>query len=54
MYNCKNVNSIFNKWLDILRLKNNWDIKLKLIDGHYNVDSPEYNTIYTQFMTMLE
>lgn len=27
---------------------------MELIDGHYNVDSPEYNTIYTQFMTMLE
>lgn len=54
MFNCENVNSIFNKWLDILRLKNNWDIKLELIDGHYNVDSPEYNTICTQFMTMLE
>ena len=25
-----------------------------LIDGHYNVDTSEYNTIYTQFMTMLE
>ncbi|MBR6764755.1 MAG: hypothetical protein IKM13_13540 [Clostridia bacterium] len=25
-----------------------------LIDGHYQPDTPEYNTIYTQFMTMLE
>ena len=25
-----------------------------LIDGHYNVDTPEYTTVYTQFMTMLE
>ena len=23
---------IFNKWLDILRLSNNWDIKLELIN----------------------
>ena len=112
MFTYENVNPIFNKWLDILRLRNNWDIKLELInddnfkktgdfkidpddrkallminaknpknenveeviihellhlklypldqltegliDGHYNVDTPEYNTIYTQFMTMLE
>ena len=25
-----------------------------LIYGHYIADTPEYNTIYTQFMTMLE
>ena len=25
-----------------------------LIDGHYEQGSPAYNTIYTQFMTMLE
>ena len=106
------VNPIFDKWLDNLRLKNNWDIKLELIndnrfdktgdfkidpddrkaillinaknpknenieeviihellhlklypldqltegliDGHYNVGTPEYNVVYTQFMTMLE
>ena len=112
MFTYENVNPIFNKWLDILRLRNNWDIKLELvnddnftktgdfkidpddrkaillinaknpknenieeviiheilhlklypldqlteglIDGHYNVDTPEYTTVYTQFMTMLE
>ena len=106
------VNPIFNKWIDILRLKNAWDIKLELIDdesfwktgdfkidpddrkailmlnatnpkqenfeeviihellhlklypldqlteglieGHYQPDTPEYDTIYRQFMTMLE
>ena len=106
------VNQLFNKWLDILRLKNVWDIKLDLvddehfrktgdfkidpddrkailmlnarnpkqenpeeviihellhlklypldqlteglIDGHYQHDTAEYNTIYNQFMTMLE
>ena len=106
------VNPLFNKWLDILRLKNVWDIKLDLvndehfwktgdfkidpddrkailmlnarnpkqenpeeviihellhlklypldqltegsIDGHYQHDTAEYNTIYNQFMTMLE
>ena len=103
MFTYENVNPIFSKWLDILRLRNNWDIKLELInddnfkktgdfkidpddrkaknenveeviihellhlklypldqltegliDGHYNVDTPEYITVYTQFMTMLE
>ena len=106
------INELFAKWIDILRLKNNWDIKLELvhdpifrktgdfkvdcddrkailmlnclnpkqenleevivhellhlklypldqlteglIDGHYQKDSPAYDTIYTQFMTMLE
>ena len=28
----ENVTPIFNKWLDILRLRNNWDIKLELVD----------------------
>jgi hypothetical protein len=106
------INDLFEKWINILRLKNNWDIKLDLvrdpqfhktgdlkidcddrkailmlnrlnpkqenpeevivhellhlklypldqlteglIDGHYQKDSPAYDTIYTQFMTMLE
>ena len=106
------INDLLAKWIDILRLKNNWDIKLDLvqdpvfrktgdlkidcddrkailmlnclnpkqenleevivhellhlklypldqlteglIDGHYQKDSPAYDTIYTQFMTMLE
>lgn len=106
------INDLFEKWISILRLKNNWDIKLDLvrdpqfhktgdlkidcddrkailmlnrlnpkqenpeevivhellhlklypldqlteglIDGHYQKDSPAYDTIYTQFMTMLE
>ena len=103
---------IFEKWVEILRLKNNWDIQLKimneesfwktgdfkvdptdrkailmlnglnpkqenmeevivhellhlklypldqltegLIEGHYEEGSPAYETIYTQFMEMLE
>ena len=103
---------IFEKWVEILRLKNNWDIQLKimkeesfwktgdfkvdptdrkailmlnglnpkqenmeevivhellhlklypldqltegLIEGHYEEGSPAYETIYTQFMVMLE
>ena len=106
------INGLFAKWIGILRVKNNWDIKLDLvqdplfrktgdlkidcddrkailmlnrlnpkqenleevivhellhlklypldqmteglIDGHYQKDSPAYDTIYTQFMTMLE
>jgi hypothetical protein len=106
------INDLFAKWIGILRVKNNWDIKLELvqdplfrktgdlkidcddrkailmlnclnpkqenleevivhellhlklypldqlteglIDGHYQKDSPAYETIYTQFMTMLE
>ncbi len=106
------LNDLFDKWIDILRVKNNWDIKLELvndplfrktgdfkidcddkkailmlnvlnpkqenpeevivhellhlklypldqlteglIDGHYEKDSAAYDTIYTQFMTMLE
>ena len=103
---------IFDKWVEILRLKNNWNIQLKimkdesfwktgdfkvdptdrkaflmlnglnpkqenmeevivhellhlkmypldqltegLIEGHYEEGSPAYETIYTQFMVMLE
>lgn len=106
------INPLFDKWIDILRLKNVWDVKLELvndenfwktgdfkidpddrkailmlnalnpkqenpeevivhellhlklypldqlteglIDGHYQADTPEYSTIYRQFMTMLE
>ena len=106
------VEPLFNKWIEILRLKNNWDVKLELIndenfnktgdfkvdpddrkavlmlnslnlkqenteeviihellhlklypldqltegliDGHYIPDTAEYNTVYSQFMTMLE
>ena len=104
--------SLFDKWTEILRLKNNWDVKLELVDdesfhktgdfkldcddrkailllnvrnpkqenfeevichellhlklypldqlteglilGHYEEDSPAYNVVYRQFMTMLE
>lgn len=106
------VKPLFDKWIEILRLKNVWDVKLELIDdenfwktgdfkidpddrkaiimlnasnpkqenieevivhellhlklypldqlteglidGHYQPDTSEYNTIYSQFMTMLE
>lgn len=106
------LHALFDKWVDILRLKNAWDIKLALvrdptfhktgdfkvdpddrkavlllnaenpkqenpeevichellhlklypldqlteglIDGHYAQDTPAYQTIYRQFMTMLE
>ena len=106
------IQPLFNKWIEILRLKNIWDIKLELVDdehfwktgdfkvdpddrkailmlnainpkqenieevivhellhlklypldqlteglieGHYCPDTAEYNTIYKQFMTMLE
>jgi hypothetical protein len=108
----KEINDVFLKWTDILRLKNSWDIKLELvrdpefrktgdikidcddrkailmlnqldpkqenleevivhellhlklypldqlteglIDSHYPKESPAYDAIYTQFMTMLE
>lgn len=104
--------NVFDKYINLLRLKNNWDIKLELvnddslkktgdfkidpddkkailminarnprnenieeviihellhlklypldqltetlIDSHYQVNTNEYNTIYNQFMTMLE
>ena len=106
------LTALFEKWIDILRLKNTWDIKLELCDdpafqktgdfrvdcddrkailvlnvrnpkqenpeevivhellhlklypldqlteglinGHYRKDTPAYDVIYTQFMTMLE
>ncbi len=106
------VNGLFDKWIDILRLKNNWDVKLELvrdplfsktgdlkvdcddkkaiiminglnpkqenleevivhellhlklypldqlteglIDSHYKPGNPEYDMVYSQFMTMLE
>ena len=112
MLTYESVNPLFDKWIEILRLKNVWDIKLELvddesfwktgdfkvdpddrkavlmlnatnpkqenieeviihellhlklylldqlteglIDGHYRPDTAAYNTIYSQFMTMLE
>lgn len=106
------VKALFDKWIETLRIKNSWDIKLEfitdpnfkktgdfkidcddrkailmlnalnpkqenleevivhellhlklypldqltesLIDNHYQKDTPQYNVIYTQFMTMLE
>ncbi len=106
------INVLFAKWIEILRLKNSWDIRLELIDdplfqktgdfkvdcddrkailminclnpkqenleevivhelmhlklypldqlteglidSHYQKSGPEYDAIYTQFMTMLE
>ena len=112
MLTYESISPLFHKWIEILRLKNIWDIKLELvddenfrktgdfkvdpddrkailmlnstnpkqenmeeviihellhlklypldqlteglIDGHYCPDTAEYNTIYTQFMTMLE
>lgn len=112
MLTYESTNPLFDKWIEILRLKNFWDIKLELvedehfwktgdfkvdpddrkailmlnaknpkqenieeviihellhlklypldqlteglIDGHYRSDTAEYNTIYNQFMTMLE
>ena len=50
----------FSTWLiHNLALRYNDYLKVSVtavcnIDGHYNVDTPEYNTIYTQFMAMLE
>ncbi|MBR2019199.1 MAG: hypothetical protein IKA05_02240 [Clostridia bacterium] len=112
MLTYESISPLFHKWIEILRLKNIWDIKLELvddenfrktgdfkvdpddrkailmlnatnpkqenmeeviihellhlklypldqlteglIDGHYCPGTAEYNTIYTQFMTMLE
>lgn len=112
MLTYETINPTFEKWLKILRLKNNWDIMLEivndenflktgdfkidpddrkavlilngrnpkqenpeevichellhlklypldqltegLIEGHYQPDTPAHDTIYTQFMTMLE
>lgn len=111
-YTIDYVQLLFDKWIEILRLKNCWDVKLEfisnpsfvktgdikldpddrkavlilnalnpkqenpeevichellhlklypldqltegLIDGHYDKDTPAFNTIYAQFMTMLE
>ena len=46
MFTYENVRPIFNKWLDILRLRNNWDIKLELINddgfkktGDFKIDT---------------
>ena len=48
----ENVKTIFNKWLDILRLRNNWDIKLELVDddsfnktGDFKVDPDAMNIL---------
>lgn len=112
MLKYENVILVFDKYMNLLRLKNNWDIKLELvdddsfkktgdfkidpddkkailminarnpknenieeviihellhlklypldqltetlIDNNYQVNTNEYNTIYTQFMTILE
>lgn len=112
MFTYEAIQPIFEKWLKILRLNNNWDIKLELVDddsfnktgdfkidpddrkaililnarnpkqenaeevichellhlklypldqlteglieGHYQHDTPAYDTIYYQFMIMLE
>lgn len=112
MFTYEAIQPIFEKWLKILRLNNNWDIKLELvnddsfnktgdfkidpddrkailmlnarnpkqenaeevichellhlklypldqlteglIEGHYQHDTPAYDTIYSQFMIMLE
>lgn len=106
------VKELFEKWIEILRLRNNWDVKLEiisdekkgdagefmiepnerkaiivinllnpkkenleeiichellhlkmypldqftesLIDGHYIIETPEYETTYMQFMSVLE
>ena len=46
------VNPIFDKWLDILRLRNNWDIKLELINddnfkktGDFKIDPDDRKAI---------
>lgn len=28
----ENLQNLFEKWIDILRVKNNWDVKLELVD----------------------
>lgn len=112
MYTETEIQPIFDKWIGILRLKNQWDVRLELIrdpsfqktgdfqidpddrkailmlnalnprqenaeevichellhlkmypldqltesliDAHYTADTPAYDAIYAQFMTMLE
>lgn len=46
------VNPIFDKWLDILRLRNNWNIKLELINddnfkktGDFKIDPDDRKAI---------
>lgn len=50
--NYESINPIFNKWLDILRLKNNWDVKLELINdasfqktGDFKIDPDDRKAI---------
>ena len=52
MFTYENVRPIFNKWLDILRLINNWDIKLELINddsfkktGDFKIDPDDRKAI---------
>ena len=52
MFTYENVRPIFNKWLDILRLRNNWDIKLELINddgfkktGDFKIDPDDRKAI---------
>lgn len=52
MLTYEKVNPIFNKWLDILRLKNNWDIKLNLLNddtftktGDFKIDPDDRKAI---------
>ena len=52
MFTYENVNPIFNKWLDILRLRNNWDIKFELINdenfkktGDFKIDPDDRKAI---------
>lgn len=112
MLEYQSIKKVFDKYINLLRLKNNWDVKLELvdsdnfkktgdfkidpddkkailminarnprnenveeviihellhlklypldqltetlIDSYYQVNTNEYNTIYNQFMTMLE
>lgn len=112
MHTLEELQPVFRKWINLLRLENCWDVRFELItdpdfvktgdiridtddkkailmlnalnpkqenleevichellhlklypldqltevliDGHYTADSPEYNVVYTQFMTLLE
>lgn len=52
MLTYEKVNPIFNKWLEILRLKNNWDIKLDLLNddkftktGDFKIDPDDRKAI---------
>jgi len=46
------INSLFDKWINILRLKNNWDIKLEFIEdikwkktGDFKIDCDDKKAI---------